>query len=44
MYQRDTTHSIVAIQVKHFLNGIMVEIYSKSLVNAISIKSIAHEL
>ena len=33
---RDTTHSIVFILVKCFQTKLMVEIYSKSLVGAIS--------
>ena len=32
--ERDTTRTIVVIQVKHFLNELMVEIYSKSPVRA----------
>ena len=31
----DTTRSTVVIQVKHFRNELMVEIYSQSLVRAI---------
>ena len=34
-YQRDTTHSIVVIQVKMFQNEYTVEMYSKNLVRAI---------